>query len=376
MKLKPRFKFIFVLLLFFIAFFTTSLAYSQIRAKDHTTPPHPTTSKEIIDEELVTATSEATLGMIGDILLHYPIYTYPDFNFAFENVKEQMEGIDMLIANQESMPAGDTLGLSTYPSFNSPPHIIRDLQHNGVDFVTIANNHTLDKGENQVLLSIENLKQYNMPYTGAFSSEEDKQQARIMHINDISVGILAYTYGTNTFGTAHPDNKSYLVSYLEEEQVLKDIKDLRSHADFIVLSLHWGEEYNTDNNDDQRQLATTFFDAGADAIFGHHPHVLQPFEWINNKPVFYSLGNFYSAQPWAGTNVGGIGRISIRKTVTGELSKIETTAANFFPTTVTRDVYNGAVDSPAFRVLPLERFGNQMGWDTSFVEQHLGLQSW
>lgn len=362
-----------VTLLFIIAFITTFTALKML-ATTFIKNPNPIPIQKT--EQTEFSTTEATIGMIGDILLHHPIYTYIDFNFAFERVKPQLEDIDFLLANQESMPAGHALGLSDYPIFNSPPHIIRDLQLNGVDFLTLANNHTLDKGEQQVLLSLRNLNHYNMPYAGAFSSPEDKAQPRIMMVNGIAVGVLAYTYGTNTFGTTHPDNKDYLVSYLTPQQVIEDIKKLRLKTDFIVLSLHWGKEYHKTNTLEQRELAKTFFDAGADAIFGHHPHVLQPFEWIDGKPVFYSLGNFYSAQPWAGTNVGGIGRITITKTVTKEVSETKTTAANFFPTTVVRDVYTGPNTAPAFRVLPLKDFGNQMGWDINYVEQHLGLTSW
>ena len=378
MTVKASFKILLIFFLCLIAGYTTYLASTSI--KQQTTSRSTTTPQVALDNEveqvIEPSVTEVTIGMIGDILLHYPIYTYPDFTFAFDAVSEQMQSLDFLLANQESMPAGEQLGLSTYPSFNSPPHIIRDLQKSGVDFVTIANNHTLDKGEQQVLLTIQNLQSYNMPYTGAFASKEDQQKARIINVEDIAVGILAYTYGTNTYVTSHPDGKDYLVSYLDEAKIIADVKALRSQVDFIVLSLHWGEEYNTAHNEQQQQLAKNLFAAGADAIFGHHPHVLQPFEWIEDKPVFYSLGNFYSAQPWAGTNVGGIARLTLRKTVTANQSTTETVDAHFLPTTVVRDVYNGHVDAPAFRVMPLQQYGNQMGWDNAYVEQHIGLPTW
>lgn len=339
------------------------------RPIDTQTPQQPPVVEEPIETQI-------TIGMVGDILLHKPMYHYPEFNFAFQGVKEQMEGIDFLLANQESMPGGAELGLSTYPVFNSPPSIIRDLKNNGVDFITIANNHTLDKGEAQVQKSIEHLKEYDMPYTGAYVSEEDQATIRIVDVQGVQIGVLAYTYGTNVYGKGHPDGKTYLVNVIEEERIVNDIHQAKEEgAEVVVLALHWGDEYKNEETEEQRRLATRFFEEGADMIFGHHPHVLQPYESIEGKPVFYSIGNFYSGMPWPGTNIGGIARVTITKKEVGGDVSISIDASHFFPTAVLKDATAGPY-YPAFRIVPLEQVGQHMGYTPEWIEQLLGVPSW
>lgn len=144
-----------------------------------------------------THSTTITIGMIGDILLHHPLFTYDNYDFAFAGVKDQLTGIDFLLANQESMPGGKELGLTGYPSFNSPKHIIRDLKANGVDMVSIANNHTIDRKEAGLRKAIGHMKEYDMPYVGAYTSIEDRGTNRIMDIDGIRIGVLGYTYGMN-----------------------------------------------------------------------------------------------------------------------------------------------------------------------------------
>lgn len=335
-------------------------------------------TKEAVEEEVEVTPERTTItiGMVGDILLHQPMYYYGNFDFAFEAVKDVMEDVDFLLANQESMPGGEALGLSNYPIFNSPKSIIGGLQNNGVDFVTIANNHTLDKGEAQVLHSIQTLKEYDMPYTGAFESYEDMERLRIVDIDGVQVGVLAYTYGTNTYKKEHPDGKEYLVNIIDEARIIEDIQKMKKkQADVIVLAMHWGTEYSNDETEEQRQMAKNLFDAGADIIFGHHPHVLQPSEMIDGKPVFYSIGNYYSGMPWAGTNIGGIARVTVTKETRGEESSISIDESNFFPTAVVKDAVIPNFN-PAFRVVPLESIGSQLGYTPEWVENLLGVPSW
>ena len=124
------------------------------------------------DKHLTEKSSIVTIGMIGDILLHHPLYTYDNYDISFKAVKDQLTGTDFLIANQESLPGGVELGLSGYPLFNSPKHIIRDLKANGVDLLSMANNHTLDRKESGLLKAIGHMTEYGMPYVGAYESEE------------------------------------------------------------------------------------------------------------------------------------------------------------------------------------------------------------
>lgn len=110
---------------------------------------------------------------------------------------------------------------------------------------------------------------------------------------------MAYTYGTN--GIPIPDGKNHLVNYIDEDKILNDIQDLKPKTDFIVVSMHFGNQYQPLPNDEQVHLSELLTNNGADVIIGHHPHVIQPVDWIStdegeDKFVAYSLGNFLSGQ--------------------------------------------------------------------------------
>ena len=306
------------------------------------------------------------IGMIGDILLHLPLYNYKSFLSSFEPVKEELESLDILLANQESIPAGVEFGLSGYPDFASPSHIIDDLKTVGVDVISMANNHTLDQEEQGVLAAINHMKTVDMPYIGAYESFEDLQTDRIFQVDNIDFGFLSYTYGTN--GHETPSGKDYLVNRINEEQITKDIRVLKQKVDFVVVSMHWGTEYELEPNEEQKSLANTIADAGADIIFGHHPHVIQPYEMITTSSghqahVFYSLGNFFSAQKTENTNIGGIAKLEIlKKNINGkQVLSIEN--PSFVSTAVVR--------GEPFTVNLLENVENAIGKSDKWVQQHV-----
>ncbi|MEK4406454.1 CapA family protein [Sporosarcina sp. FSL K6-6792] len=308
-----------------------------------------------------------TIGMIGDILLHNPLYTYNNYDFAFAAVKDRLTGIDFLLANQESMPGGVDLGLSGYPSFNSPKHIIRDLKKTGVDMVSIANNHTIDLKEAGLRKAISNIKEYGMPYVGAYTSSEDKEKDRIVEVDGVRIGILSYTHNTN--GNPIPQAKEYLVSVTEQQQMREEIVQLRSLVDVLVVSMHWGTEYQLTISEAQEEIAGLIADAGADIIFGHHPHVLQKYDEVGKTKVFYSLGNFYSAQQFDSTNVGGIARVSVDHTKFAGKQYIGIGEAEFFPTAVIRD------SNRKYIVVPLKDAELDGMYNEGWVESQVGLPS-
>lgn len=307
-----------------------------------------------------------TIGMIGDILLHFPLYNYKSFLSSFEPVGEELKSLDVLIANQESIPAGVEFGLSGYPDFASPSHIIDDLKTVGVDVISMANNHTLDQNEEGVIAAINHMKKVDIPYIGAYESFEDLQSDRIFQVDNIDFGFLGYTYGTN--GHETPSDKDYLVNPINEEQIIKDIRALKQKVDFVVVSMHWGTEYELEPNGEQKSLANVMANAGADIIFGHHPHVIQPYEVIttgsgHRTHIFYSLGNFFSAQKMENTNVGGIAKLEIlKKNINGkQVLSIEN------PTFISTAVVKGE----PYTVNLLINVENQIGKTDKWVQQQV-----
>ena len=310
-------------------------------------------SKELIlSERIYNSTIE--IGAVGDILLHEQVYKDAatgsgyDFSPMFKPVSELLSSPDLTIANQESIAAGSELGLSSYPTFNSPYEISDTLKDVGIDLVTLANNHSLDKGEKGILRAIDYYNKIGMPYVGINKNEEDRKRDRIISVNGISIGFLSYTYGTN--GIQIPDGKDYLVNYLDDELIKKDIKELRPKVDLLLINAHWGLEYKRKPSNEQRRLADLMAEAGADIIIGHHPHVLQPIEWIEKNThrtlVVYSLGNFISGQTNDYKDIGGMVTVRVNKQSSAKGTTTTVSDVTFTPTYVTNQ------QNSNYRIMP------------------------
>jgi poly-gamma-glutamate synthesis protein (capsule biosynthesis protein) len=232
----------------------------------------------------------------------------------------------------------------------------------GLNILTTANNHALDRGEKGVIRTIANLRDRKIAFTGTAASATEASRTLISTKNNISLAILAYTYGTN--GIPIPKGKDYLVSLIEEKKIIKDIAKARKQGvDIIAISLHFGDEYQRQPNPQQKQLVENLLKAGADIILGSHPHVVQPYKIFkfpgkNGKTrkavAIYSMGNFISGQTQDYTDLGVIFQVTIRKKFPEKTAEI--TGIKALPTWVHRYTLNNQVK---YRVLPLEQIVTQ-----------------
>lgn len=287
---------------------------------------------------------EITLSAIGDLLIHDTVYqdafNGTEYNFSpmLDKVAPFLQQSSITMANQETMIGGKEIGLSSYPTFNSPKQMGNVLQEAGIDIVTIANNHTLDRGEAAIQSAISYWEKLGTIYTGAYKSKKDQKEIRVRQTDGISVAFLAYTYGTN--GIPVPDGKDYLVNLIDKQKMADAIAKAKKLSDVIVLSLHFGNEYERMPNQEQKDLVQFAADQGVQVVIGHHPHVLQPVDWVEGKKgnktfVAYSLGNFLSGQDEFYNRIGGMVRVTIRKTMTkGEADKVKIVSPKFLPTFV------------------------------------------
>lgn len=306
-------------------------------------------------------TEKITVGAVGDILMHDTVYKDAyngikyNFDPIFQNVNSLLEKPDILTANQESMLGGIELGVSTYPSFNSPHEVADALVHTGVDIVSTANNHTLDKGERGVDSEAHYLDSIGLPHVGSFLNEQDRHKLRILDKNGIKLAFLSYSYGTN--GIPVPAGKDFLVNLINRDIMKEEIHRAKKEADVVVMSIHWGNEYQRIPTAEQKDLATFLANEGVDVIFGSHPHVLQPMEWIKNPDgrktfVIYSLGNFISGQVRDYKDIGGLATVDITKHVSEKGNTIELANPVFYPT------YVSSQNEKNYRVVPLEKAGS------------------
>lgn len=268
----------------------------------------------------------ATLSAIGDILIHEPIYQEAyigdnqySFSDMFAQVKPYLERADITIANSESIIGGQDIGLSSYPQFNSPYEVGDVLKEVGVDVVNMANNHTLDRGEQAILNATNHWNKLGITYIGASTSAIEAEQIKTLTVNQITFSFLGYTYGTN--GLQVPEGKDYLVNYIDEEKIKADIEKAKEISDIIVLNLHMGDEYSRTQNENQEKIAQLAADLGVHIILFHHPHVLQPVKWYTGKTgnqtfVIHSLGNFLSSQDEIYRQIGALLELDVKKTIT------------------------------------------------------------
>lgn len=275
-----------------------------------------------------------TLGATGDILLHRRVFNKAktkdgkyDFSKMFSEVESLFKKEHLIIVNQESIIGGEELGLSDFPHFNSPVEIGYQLKDMNVDIVNIANNHTLDHGEKGILQSIKNWEKIGLPYVGAYKSKVDQETLRIFHKNGLRICFLSYTKSTG--GKKLPKGKGYLLNrygptkfagYSGVAGVRRLINRIKRQdlADVVVVSIHYGKEYQMFPTAYQLETSSNLSDAGADIIIGHHPHVLQPPGYIVNSKgektfVAYSLGNFFSGQKGIYRQIGAYTTIDIEK---------------------------------------------------------------
>lgn len=201
----------------------------------------------------------------------------------------------------ETTFAGEDRGYSGYPTFNSPVALGYAIKNIGIDVLSTANNHSMDKGSSGVISTLDALDEIGISHTGTYRNEEEQDTILVKEVNGIKIAFLSFTYGTN--GISIPEGKEYLVNLIDENLMLEQINLAKEeNVDIICASMHWGIEYAQKQNSEQERLANFLFENGVDIIIGNHAHVVEPMEKRNitladgtKKEVFvvYALRKFY-----------------------------------------------------------------------------------
>lgn len=280
-----------------------------------------------------------SLIMAGDNLINDKLYNAAkkddgsyDFKSMYSYIKDIVKNYDLAYYNQETILGGSEIGVSSYPAFNSPYEVGDATIDTGFNLVSLATNHTLDRGEKAIINSLNywNNKS-NVLTSGSYLSNNDRNKVNIKEVNNITYTMLNYTYGTN--GIKIPEGKEYLVNiwpctgnnpdndtkYQEYKEVVKeDILRVRDKVDLLIVAMHFGVEYTHVPTNYQIDMAEFLSSLGVDIIIGTHPHVVMPITYINDTLVIYSLGNFLSAQDTNNdynTTVGLLSSIKITKNI-------------------------------------------------------------
>ena len=345
-----------------------------------TTEPtqEPTTEPPPVPEHVV---STATVAAMGDLVMHMPVVNtcvsggVYDFTPVFKYLKDTVSLYDYAVINLETSLGGPDIPYSGFPLFNSPDAIVDGARDAGFHMLMTANNHSGDTRAEGIVRTLEMVREKGMATVG--SQLEGEKKYAMVNVNDIQLGMLCYTYATGETSDGRPRlngnaalTQAGLINYFVESNLPAFYTDVESQiqamreegAEAIILFIHWGVEYQMQENATQQAMAQKLCDLGVDAIIGSHPHVVEPVALIestvdpSHKAVcIYSLGNAVSNQrtgisslfPPGYTEDGALFTVTFEKYSDG---KVYLAGADVVPTWVNMHQNNGPKE---YNILPL-----------------------
>lgn len=362
---------------------------SQDSTKDYSSPPaaarpiKPVSVRSehvepaIHSENIIQpADDEVLITAAGDIMVHESQWIAQsvgkdryDFEDNFTEVRDFFIASDLSIANLETT-INRNQPVSTYPRFNSPPELLDGIRYAGLNLIGTANNHSMDTGPDGIMGTIEELEKRNLEYVGTHRNPDSKKYL-VKTIKGMKLGIASFSTAyfnsggvvINNISSSGMENHVNYMELTNAERAFDRLKpvidDMKGNGvEFIMLLLHWGNEYEKKANLYQKELAELLIEEGVDLILGSHPHMVQEMEFIqtadgqNEGLVVYSLGNFLSNQRdeilnMTGTEDGLISRVSLKRQADG---KLVISRAQFIPTWVSR---TGINDTYRYKIIPI-----------------------
>ena len=272
---------------------------------------------------IVESEKTVKLAAVGDALIHENILNSGkqkdgsyNYDAIFEHMKDYLSGFDVKIINQETIFVYDSKKFGGYPSFGTPKEVGDAMRAAGFNVITCATNHAYDRKEIGIQNTLDYWRKYkdSVLVTGIYGSQEDYDTLAIREYNGIKIAFLNYTTLLNSGAKKEP----YYIRMYKEAAVLKEIQAAKKKADFVIVLPHWGVEYEHEPSEKQEKMAKKLAEAGADAIIGCHPHVVQPVKVIKTSdgrrvPCYYSLGNFVSNMFWFKCQLEGLAELEIVK---------------------------------------------------------------
>ena len=309
------------------------------------------------------STVRLKLLFAGDIMGHGPQITAAtlekdklfDYTPCFQHIAPLLQEADLAVGNLELTLPGKP-PYTGYPTFRSPDELALALRRAGFDLLVTANNHSNDSGLNGLLKTIQTVQGYGFYQTGTFADTLNRQALYplIVYKDPFKLAFLNYTYGTNGIPTPKPA----IVNLIDEKTMQEDLRVARKmQADFVIVVVHWGNEYQLAESPQQMDLAKKLFEWGADLVVGAHPHVIQPVKEVAYKRpgqdstsglVAFSLGNFISAQKQAHTDMGLVFEATLEKRMADQTTYI----ADHAYTPVFRYIHRDSTGKSQYYVIP------------------------
>jgi poly-gamma-glutamate synthesis protein (capsule biosynthesis protein) len=259
------------------------------------------------EDDGATATTEpvgrVTIAVSGEILPHPSVVDFAaghgiaqSYSFAplFADIRRTIRTADLAICHLEVPVAPEGTSLSGYPNFAIPAEIGKGIRQTGWNRCSTASNHSNDRGTAGIVATIEALEAANVAHSGTARTPEEATQVPLSMANGVPVAHLSYTWGFN--GTEPAED--WMANVIDQQTILTEAAIARrAGAEIVVVSLHWGNEYDSFGSPDQRILADELLASpNIDLLVGHGPHVIQPIEKYHGKFAFLSVGNLIANQ--------------------------------------------------------------------------------
>lgn len=264
------------------------------------------------DPPPVRVTASATIAAVGDVLMHGAVKDAAadqrgpandeGFGWLYAPIADLLAQADLTFANLETPIAPRAGQGSRAFVFNAPPAAVRALRSAGVDAVSVANNHAFDQGRAGFLETMGEVARAGVAPIGA-GQVPDEAGPKVFELGGLRVAFFGWAHFFNQDGNDCPprEPRCVKVAQLDRARAVELVREAAARHDAVVVSLHWGTEYEQAPRAEDVELAHRLCDAGALAVLGHHPHVLQPIEIYRRADgatavIAYSLGNFISNQ--------------------------------------------------------------------------------
>lgn len=270
--------------------------------------------------QIALQTKTLRFAAVGDNLIHRPIYHYAMEHFdgcfddLYEGILEELAQYDLTSINQETVLVTEREDYSDYPFFATPMEVGQAQVDAGFSIVTCATNHMMDQGEDAVDQTVSFYRQQQVSCLGIqHSTDGGYEPYLLVEENGIRCALFCYTLTSNC---GVPETEYMLHMLQDEAQIREDLRQGVDEADVTVVYVHWGTEYETQPDETQQYWANVFAECGVDVVIGTHPHVIQPVEWVagNNGHetlVYYSLGNYISAQTDPACQLGALAYFTV-----------------------------------------------------------------
>ena len=303
---------------FFVVMFGLGMYLGTRPPDDQSEEPVSTEGEAVAVAQTTTTTTtttttippprSATMAFTGDLLPHSGVQNAAaawakeagaegwDFRPMFDEVRPVISLADLAICHLETPISYNDSNLGGYPRFNAPRALVEGAIDAGYDGCSTASNHSYDQSASGVVGTLDAMDEMGMPFAGMARSEEEDLAPVLYEVNGITVAHISATYGLNGF--VMPADRKYLVDVIDAEEIIAEAGIAKAAgAEFVVVSLHWGNEYRHEPTVWQNErLAEILPSEEVDLIVGHHAHVVQPVDKVGDEWVVFGLGNFVSNQ--------------------------------------------------------------------------------